>query len=183
MKKVIILCALLLLFGLAGCADSAPPAQEPTQETAGATTETLESTPIETPAVELPQLSAEREMQIRENFRIWWGWDDSPSEIDPDFRLRLFYFGTFNGREVVWIDGGGDEAEMLEEVAGYTFWFGHLGSHVGKHVNDWGDDGGVHIWLHDDGDWMCFCIGYERGYLTAEDIGLIWERYMGNMGE
>ena len=174
MKKAIILCALLLLFGLVGCSDNVPPGQEVPYETAGLTN-------VETPAPERLELSAERELQIRENFLVWLH-NAGRDCVELDYVKVTRYFGTFDGREAVFMLANVDDTfgSAEEKVAGYDFVFGSSGW-AGEHEAV--ARGGVHIWLHDDGDWMCFCVGYERGYLTAEDIGLIWERYMGNMGE
>ncbi|MCL2547524.1 MAG: hypothetical protein FWE06_10165 [Oscillospiraceae bacterium] len=182
MKKKIYIGALVLTCGLIiGCADSAPPAQEPSYETAGQTAvETGEPTLTATLEPEHFGLSDARELQLQESF-LAWIYANTNKELLP-YRPTIWqYFGTFSRREVVFMDTWEfvNHGEIEEVVAGYTFVFPHSGRTI-AHGND---QGGVHIWLHDDGDWMCFCIGYERGYLTAEDIGLIWERYMGNMGE
>jgi len=66
---------------------------------------------------------------------------------------------------------------MEEEIAGYIFVFPHLSFFRDLHTEMHDFGGGVHLWLHDDGEFMCICVGYERGLLTAEDIGVIWERY------
>ena len=179
MKKKIYIGALVLTCGLIiGCADSAPSAQEMPYETAGQT------------AVEMPELSAERELQIRENFHAWdRGWS-------LDEYVLTHYYGTFNGGEVVGITrrsllefrwNPGTATIRQEYVAGYSFEFSWWSVFGGNYENciGWAPDeftvGGlgdiINLWLHKDGEFMCFCVGYERGYLTAEDIGLIWERH------
>ncbi|MCL2547522.1 MAG: hypothetical protein FWE06_10155, partial [Oscillospiraceae bacterium] len=145
-------------------------------------------TPIETPLPERPILSQERELEIVESFREWaWPLFAGRSYVcEQELAHSLergyleYYFGTFNGREAlgIFVPFGADLATMRENVAGYSFVFPDLGWYfVHSDSFDGRSDGGVHIWLHDDGDWMCFCVGYERGYLTAEDIGLIWALY------
>jgi len=205
MKKLIIICALVMILGLIGCANDEPTEQGPAYE------------PTETPAPEFPVLNDERKVELGRNFIIqfpelylvehweYWGvspydlWDilskDSeewsllPQEVREYFghvnslAPRVDgYFGTFNEREVVLIEPWSfDQAHMMEEIAGYTFRFPTMGWYVGRDgwgAPGWDGWGGVHLWLHDDGEFMCICVGYERGYLTAEDIGVIWERYM-----
>ena len=179
MKKFLTLCAFALLFVLVACVSNTYLTQEQT-------TETLYPTPTETSMPQLFELSQEREFEIRRNFCRWMRnanityqcVDYQCLERELSSTDREGYFGTFNGYEIVSFIATADLAMMSETIAGYEFRFGHLGwSFIEHYANREGD--GVHIWLHDDGDFMCICIGYERGYLTAEDIGVIWARHQG----
>jgi len=181
MKKITIICVLLLIFVLVGCADGDLPEQgsayEPTKPTFNP-----ETTPAEPRTTEPPGLTPERELQIRENFLLWTNANDALFWLTLDIVYGMHHFGTFDGREVVSIQAYKDFTDNMvyHDVARYTFAFGN-GGWEGAHSidTDLGESmtGGVHLWLHDNGEFMCICVGYERGLLTAEDIGVIWERY------
>ncbi|MCL2546887.1 MAG: hypothetical protein FWE06_06800 [Oscillospiraceae bacterium] len=166
MKKIVFLCALGLMLGFAGCTTDERAVQEYPYET-----------PVLTSVPEYIRLSQERELWVRENFLAWLQENTSGGRELDDVTVARYY-GTFGLREVVYmyVDGADfAQAEMTEYVAGYSFWFGNLGwsGEHGENSDGWG---GVHIWLHDDGEFMCICLAYERGHLTAEDVGVIWER-------
>ena len=123
----------------------------------------------------------DRELRIRENFLAWL-YEKGRADLTLDDVAIARYYGTFDGREVVFMDVRDaifDEAVLEHEVAGYNFVFGNMGWYEGHYrsIDEWGvtiSTYGVHIWLHDSGEFICICDGYERGFLTAEDIGAIW---------
>ena len=69
---------------------------------------------------------------------------------------------------------GFEDAIMWHDVAGYEFYFAHMGFHHDGSLGRWG---GSHILAYVNGEFMCFSEAYERGYLTAENIGEIWSRH------
>jgi len=186
MRKITIIFALLLIFALIGCANDEPPEQgsayEPTKPTfnpEATPTETPTHEPVEPSVTEPPGLTPERELQIRENFVVWL-YEGCENPFTLDHVLGVEHFGTFDSYEVIYMHASTEVLPSTtgETIAGYDFMFPYIIVSWDEHVSDQDyPSGGVHLWLHDDGEFMCICVGYERGYLTAEDIGVIWERY------
>jgi len=153
-------------------------------------TDTLDN---EAPARIVAGYSHERELRVRQNFLAWLHENVSTNWTLDDVTV-FRYYGTFDGREVVFMDVYGaifDEAILEHEVAGYNFIFSNMGWGHYRRTDEHGvtiSTYGVHIWLHNDGEFMCICDGYERGYLTAEDIGTIyswreWHDWFNSMPE
>jgi len=177
MKKFIVVCALFLfsMFGFVSCAVDEPPGQVAVNELTP--TETPETIPTAPPTYGYNGLNPERELQIIRAFDIWWA-QNHDTRLSVDVIFGTQYFGTFAGREVVYMHVGIVFTDNTpgEIIAGLTFTYPHGG--LGEDHSYMSEaTGGVHLWLHDDGEFMCICVGYERGLLTAEDIGIIWERY------
>ena len=155
MKKLYLLCTVFLILGLIGCHADAP--------SAGGDQEV-----IPPPNTKPPILNADRELLIRENF-FEWRFGENDSFYTLDNISVSHYYGTFREREVVTINVTYmDFSAAIDErnVAGYDFFWGMGG---GTNV--------IQIHVHDNGDFMCFSEAYERGYLTAEDIGVIWAQH------
>ena len=152
MRKLLF-CITVLLLGLVGCIDNSLYAEQP----------------------HITELSVEKELQIREGFFVLLH-ESENDWVELDDILIARYYGTFGGREVVSMGGtfGFDMAGFERTIAGYHFWFPHMGFYLhrdGDHTR------GIHIWVHDNGNFMCICEAYEDGLLTAEDIGVIWEQH------
>ena len=152
MKKLYLLCAVALVLGLVGCHADAPVAEQPT----------------EPPALNV-QLSEERKAELEEKFFIQF--IEHYPECDCEYLTQyvtecvsvhlpeiLRYLGTFDGREVVYMNCylAWTPAYSHEYIAGYIFWFpwsGGLDRHSKSiernNLNSLGS--GVHIWLYDDG--------------------------------
>jgi hypothetical protein len=106
----------------------------------------------------IDNLSEAAELKLLENWAAYLR--NETGLAAGDYKI-LYYYGTFDGREVVVIfpKGWGMTADMQYiEIAGYTI---ALGS------------GSLQLMVHDDGTFVPIRDAYEQGLLTADDIKLI----------
>jgi hypothetical protein len=115
------------------------------------------------------------DLHLREGFQRWISENAGTSWSPPlEYISVRWHYGTFSGHEIVRMgmrEWGFDDAVMYQRVAGYSFTFPNMGFYHSDRPHS------THIWAFVGGNFMCFTHAYERGYLTAEDIGKIWSAH------